>query len=172
MSEPTPSEMNAVVHIKRTSTGRTTMQISLSIELRCMIALAAKRHNMSQLSLIRCALTRYMQWLDSPPEGPTQCRRTGPGTGSVPQSCGPSPGGRPRSLVPEPVPEPEPSSLEYVVTEPSSLEPASGSISPTLVEPTILELVMAAPSSSEDVMIKPTMMPDTTPSRKRASKRS
>jgi len=98
------------------------MQISLSIELRAMLALAAKSHNMSQLSLIRCAISHYLQWLDSPNR---QSGVSGMGQEPVPlppvEAMSQSRGhGEP---VPEPAPEPEPAPKLELMLEPESEMP-------------------------------------------------
>ena len=130
MSEPTPSEMNIVSHVKRTSTGRTTMQISLSIELRAMLAKAAKQHNMSQLSLIRCAISYYMQWSAQPrqsgqepvPLASPEAIATGSGHVPVEPDLAPEPENRPHP-VPKPAPEAKSESSQALAVAPVARKP-------------------------------------------------
>ena len=55
---PIPWEL--VEHVKRTKSGRTTLQISLPIELRARLAQAALDLGCSKLALIRSAISHYL----------------------------------------------------------------------------------------------------------------
>ena len=54
----TPIPWGLVEHVQRTKSGRTTMQINLSIETRARMALAASQLNVSKLCLIRSAISQ------------------------------------------------------------------------------------------------------------------
>lgn len=53
--------MDLVSHVNRSKTGMTKMQVQLSIEMRAGMAEASKRLGMSQLSLIRSAISAFLQ---------------------------------------------------------------------------------------------------------------
>ena len=57
MSDP----MDLVSHVNRSKSGMTKMQVQLSIEMRAGMAEASKRLGMSQLSLIRSAISAFLQ---------------------------------------------------------------------------------------------------------------
>lgn len=57
MSDP----MDLVSHVNRSKTGMTKMQVQLSIEMRAGLAEASKRLSMSQLSIIRAAISAFLQ---------------------------------------------------------------------------------------------------------------
>ena len=56
----TPIPWGLVEHVQRTKSGKTTMQISLSIETRARLALAAEQLNVSKLCLIRAAINKFL----------------------------------------------------------------------------------------------------------------
>ena len=56
----TPIPWGLVEHVQRTKSGRTTMQINLSIETRARMAIAAEQLNISKLCLIRVAINRFL----------------------------------------------------------------------------------------------------------------
>ena len=53
--------MDLVSHVNRSKTGMTKMQVQLSIEMSAGMAEASKRLGMSQLSLIRSAISAFLQ---------------------------------------------------------------------------------------------------------------
>ena len=55
-----PIPWGLVEHVNRTKTGRTTMQISLSIETRARLAQAAMDLGCSKLALIRTAISQFL----------------------------------------------------------------------------------------------------------------
>ena len=55
-----PIPWGLVEHVNRTKTGRTTMQISLSIEARARLAQAALDLGCSKLALIRTAISQFL----------------------------------------------------------------------------------------------------------------
>lgn len=115
-----PIPWGLVEHVHRTKTGRTTMQISLPIELRARLARAALDLGCSKLALIRVAISRFLlaheaervQCLAVLGPGQSAC----PGTGQEPSSLA-------TSEAPSPVPGGTPSSATVVVPEPESEEP-------------------------------------------------
>ena len=99
MSDP----MDRVSHINRSKSGMTKMQITLSIEMRALMAEASERLGMSQLSLIRSAISAYLQAHSSQKVGETPADST-KGTELLPHP----PVEQGPVIVPEPVPEPLP----------------------------------------------------------------
>ena len=66
----TPIPWGLVEHVQRTKSGRTTMQISLSIETRARMALAASQLNVSKLCLIRAIINRFLLDHEKARQGP------------------------------------------------------------------------------------------------------
>lgn len=167
MSEPTVSEMNIVSHIKRSSTGRTTMQISLSIELRCMLAKTARTHNLSQLSLIRCAISHYIQWLEGTQESGSQSGPLAqePVPVAVPGAPIQNPGGT--ALIQTTVTEAESTVTPEIVSVLVTQEPmVPDSVMSPESEPPSPESEPTSPES------EPTTVPESIPSRKRSRSKS
>lgn len=59
-TDPSPIPWGLVEHVKRTESGRTTLQISLSIETRARLAQAALDLGCSKLALIRAAISQFL----------------------------------------------------------------------------------------------------------------
>ena len=57
MSDP----LDLVRHVNRSKSGMTKMQVQLSIEMRAGMNEASKRLGMSQLSIIRAAISAFLQ---------------------------------------------------------------------------------------------------------------
>ena len=121
----TPIPWGLVEHVKRSKSGKTTLQISLSIETRARLALTAEQLNVSKLCLIRAAINRFLldheQARQEPPPVATSeatCEVTTPCSGEpsglvlvpvtgapVPEdNQGTEPGPSHRNPVPEPAP--------------------------------------------------------------------
>ena len=90
--------LDLVSHVNRSKSGMTKMQVQLSIEMRAGMAEASKRLGMSQLALIRSAISAFLlaQEGTGPPLGPPS---GAPGPVVKPSPVSPTSGG--------PVREPE-----------------------------------------------------------------
>ena len=115
-----PIPWGLVEHVHRTKTGKTTMQISLPIELRARLAQAALDLGCSKLALIRSAISHYLTVYE-------ENRRSGQEQAYAATS----------EVLP-PVPDREP----VGTTEPTVAEPEP---EPTVVEP---EQVPAVPEQA------------------------
>ncbi len=144
--------MDLVSHVNRSKTGMTKMQVQLSIEMRAGMAEASKRLGMSQLSLIRSAISAFLQDHGAKTGGDIiadsrSLRGHGLGVASVSEQGPP---------VAEPVVEPEPLSE-------SVIEPGQGP--EPVIEP-VTEPEPAPPSEPDQSTEPPTIVPEQTPAPK------
>jgi|SRR5271166_4924827 len=141
MSDP----MNLVTHIKRSETGLTKMQITLPIGMRASLSEASSRLQMSQLAIIRAAISSWLldhggweAW-DRPPIPPNE-----------------APGPEMMSVA---VPGPEP--LQQIGSPTSQSHENCKVPDPVTVVDTVLESVDR----------ETTVVPDQTPAPKRSRKK-
>jgi len=115
-----PIPWNLVEHVRRTSTGKTTLQISLSIETRARLAQASLDLGCSKLALIRTAISQFLLAHEKARSiGQEQAYAAVSGASDpVP---GPEPVGasEPTRAVPEPTRTPEPETPPVVDPEQS-----------------------------------------------------
>ena len=119
----TPIRWGLVEHVQRTKSGKTTMQISLSIETRARLALAAEQLNVSKLCLIRAAINKFLldheqARQETPPVTPCQVTGhvlVGSPSGNVLVPVTPDPQGSEDNQGIEPGPLPEPAPLRPMV---------------------------------------------------------
>lgn len=112
--------MDLVSHVNRSKSGMTKMQVQLSIEMRAGMAEASKRLGMSQLALIRSAISAFL------------LAHGGTATPPVPPSEAPGP-------VVEPIPvSPTSGSQENEPEQAPAIESGEDTILESVVQETIM----------------------------------